>query len=110
MVTRFMGGLRDLWEFTRFMGGFTRFMGVCEIYGSYEIYGAYSCQRPDCTCTERPDVWCDPRLNFRTFHPGLKMRGKFSHGSLRYCGDRVARKIYESYKKILTLIDLELAI
>ena len=42
MVTRFMGGLRDLWEFTRFMGGFTRFMGVCEIYGSYEIYGAYN--------------------------------------------------------------------
>ena len=41
IVTRFMGGLRDLWEFARFMGGFTRFMGVCEIYGSYEIYGAY---------------------------------------------------------------------
>ena len=46
MVTRFMGGLRDLWEFTRFMGGFTRFMGVCEIYGSYEIYGAYKIECP----------------------------------------------------------------
>ena len=64
MVTRFMGGLRDLWEFTRFMGGFTRFMGVCEIYGSYEIYGAYS---PDLKVRHGEVVASANSLNVRGF-------------------------------------------